>query len=181
MYIPTAQLLQQVSSVKLYDSTLGGAAPNFDVTGIPASYAHLLLLLDARGDTAATTTAALLRFNNDSGANYDYNQMFSFGAAPTQADSQAQTSMIIGDIVAASGTANRSGSIAATIMNYASATFSKNVVAEAAVPRGTTTNDLGVEINMGTWRTTSAVDRITILPGAGNFATGSRLTIYAFT
>jgi hypothetical protein len=49
----------------------GVSAASIDVTGIIAGYAHLRLVLQARGDAAVTTTSLLVRFNNDSAANYD--------------------------------------------------------------------------------------------------------------
>src|SRR6266498_85698 len=40
---------------KIYDSTASSAVANFDIPSIPSTYAHLVLRVYPRGDTAANT------------------------------------------------------------------------------------------------------------------------------
>ena len=59
--------------VKLDDQLLGASTASITfLNPLPTGFRHLLIEWFARGDTVATSTPLILRFNNDSGANYDY-------------------------------------------------------------------------------------------------------------
>src|SRR5690348_14577793 len=64
-------------------STLTGSAANFDFQNISQAYTHLLVVIAARGDTAATSTAINGKLNNDGGANYDREQISGAGSSAT--------------------------------------------------------------------------------------------------
>src|SRR6266704_6680502 len=86
----------------IYDTTLGGASATVDITSIIANYAHLLIEVYARSDTAANTALLGMRFNNDAAANYDYERNYGTGATPTSAESFAQIYAVQGLMPAAS-------------------------------------------------------------------------------
>lgn len=184
----TAQIINSLGAVKtagaqnvetiLYDSILTGAAASFDVQNISSSYDHLRVLVTARGDTAASGTACLVRFNNDSGANYDFEKLSLSGATATAAESLAATSIEVANTVAANtATANYFGSVVFEIPSYAGATAQKHVQAQAFNRMSTSTGDLRTYLVGGGWRSTAVINRITVFPAAGNFVAGSRLTI----
>jgi hypothetical protein len=166
----------------IYDTTLGVAAASIDVTGIVATYAHLLLVSYLRGDTATATITVALRFNNDSGANYDA-QSIANSAATTLAAGEniAATSGNIDRGVTPGGTAAASefGAMATLIPAYAGTTGQKSAISMVAGRSGTTTGLISTMLCSTFWRSTAAINRITLLPSAGNFVAGSRLSIYA--
>lgn len=162
------------------DSTLGSAAASIDFTGLPTSYAHLLVFLHGRGDTAAASVLASLRFNNDSAANYYFQRLFSSAATATAAESLAQTSMGVGALPAATAVVGFGGGVMIAIPGYSGTSFAKGVIAVNAAPLGTTTGTVVTDQRAGVWNSAVAINRITLLAGAGNFAVGTRATVYAF-
>lgn len=162
----------------LYDTTLGAAAASIDVTGIVASYAHLRVLVYARGDTAALSTGILLRINNDSTASYQTQQVYGGATTPSAAEGLAQTSISLGSMPAATAPANWFGASEIVIPHYAGSTNQKAVEASTGYRVGTGTGQ-GISMrSSGWWSSGGAINRLTLLPAAGNFAAGTRVTIY---
>lgn len=163
----------------IYDTTLGAAAASIDVTGIIDDYAHLRLVLYARGDTAALSTTVGLRFNNDSAGNYDQ-QYYTMRTTPANVVTAAHTSIVCAVIPAASGTSGAVGVSEIVIPNYAGATLRKAISWKgwAKETADGTTSGYGGVVGGGEWRSTAAVTRVTLTPAAGNFLAGTRLTIY---
>jgi len=162
------------------DSTLGGSAASIDFTSLPTSYAHLLLLAQLRGDTAANTTALNVRFNNDSGTNYRYGQISSTGATVSTTEQYGQTSINPGSLPANTASGSTPSAVMLFVPNYGSTTFHKTCVGlDMANVADAGPNQFNMYLGAGRWASTSAISRITLLPAAGNFVTGSRVTIYA--
>jgi hypothetical protein len=176
--MPVAVIQAQLASfVQLYDNIASGAIASWDVTGIPQTYNHLRIVLNARGDTAATLTETHARFNGDSSAIYDAQYLLTSNttivAAATAALNKAQT----GEIPAASATADKAGTVVSVIADYKSTTFQKTIISDHGAMLDQTTA-MRRAMNYGLWRSTAAINQITVLPTAGNFIAGSRLTIY---
>jgi hypothetical protein len=178
-FIPSAALLSSGGAYQqLYDNIAGVAIASWDVQSISGSYTHLKAIVTARGDTAAADVAVQLRFNNDSGANYDKQQLSAAGAVASGSETFGATSVEIGRVPAASATANKAGQVEFTLPNYAATTFQKSFNSVSADTTGQSASTIASIVNACLWRNTAAVTRITILPGAGNWIAGSRLTIY---
>jgi hypothetical protein len=169
------------AQTQLFDSTLGGAAASFDITPISGAFNHLLLLIQGRGDTAATSTTVLLKFNNDGGANYDTELVTAAGAAVATGEIVAGTSAQIADITANTGPAGVFGAFALWIPNYAGATAQKNVFSTGGHKTTSLTGGIFNRNYSCFWRSAAAINRITLTPGAGNFVAGSRVTLYGLT
>lgn len=171
--------LPAVLPVRISETVVtGSVAANIDLTSIPGTYRHLLLLLYARGDTAATTTTVLLRLNNDSGANYDLQTLSGNAAAAAASESFAATSVNMGGMPAASAGSNLFNQYAITVLSYADATSEKLLRSNMARKIGTASGNLLIDDRLGAWRSTAAITRITLTPGAGNFAIGTVATLY---
>src|SRR6266496_3169169 len=163
----------------IYNTTLGAAAASIDVQSIVAGYASLLLVFNGRGDTAATSTTISMRLNNDSAANYYWQRLRGNGVTASAAESLAATSCRVGEMPAANAAAGLAGSTHIWLPNYAGAAQTVGIKSSSAYLAGLTTTLLFVDEITGVWNNSGAINRITLLPGAGNFATNSRLTIYA--
>lgn len=175
--VQASELAKGVGSI--YDTTLGGSAATIDITPIVASYAHLRVVLYSRGDVAAVTMNPKFTFNNDSGANYDYQGFVQNNATLTaNAAATAQSAAIFGYAPGASATANFFGSIVLDIPHYAGTTNHKSFVAVFGAPTSAAAAGFWNGTYMGRWASTAAINRITIAPSSGNFVTGTRLTIY---
>lgn len=165
--------------VKLYDSTLGAATASFDITAIAADYEFLKLALYLRGDTAAASTTALLRFNGDAAANYDRQSIAGSAAAAAVAEQFGQTSVTIAETMPANtATANVFGFVVLEIPGYAMTVNNKVFQALASTKIGVATTNLRAQQVAGFWRSSVAITQITILPGAGNWNTGSRAILW---
>src|SRR5688572_24681195 len=69
--------------VILGETSLGASAASITYSGLPSGWKHLYLAGYSRGDAVATNVAVNVRFNSDSGANYDYQYMLASGATPS--------------------------------------------------------------------------------------------------
>jgi hypothetical protein len=160
------------------DTTLGGSAANVDITSIVATYAHLLIVSYARGDTAAANTALNVRFNNDTAANYDFQRLTGGAATVSAFEAFAQTSIISCFIPANTAGANLFNASLVFIPHYAGSANNKVALSLASVKLGTTTGSLATYLHGGFWRSSAAINRITLLPAAGNFVAGTRVSLY---
>jgi hypothetical protein len=162
----------------VYDSTLGSAAASIDITGIPTTYAHLRLLLYLRGDNASTTVQGLVRFNNDSAANYQTQYVQGNAAAASAGESLSGTSLGLVTAPAASVGGNVFGGAVVDILSYANSTNQKVVQSAFSYRTGGSTGQGFVGSVTGWWATGAAINRITILASVGNWLAGSRASLY---
>jgi hypothetical protein len=163
----------------LADTTLGAGAASIEFASIPATFAHLMLLIEGRGDAASLAANLLLRLNNDSGASqYTYGILNSGGAAAGGADNASATSFFAGVIAAATATAAFSGLAAIWIPHYAGTTFLKRIQSQYGAQYATTAGNLNHGVSDGFWNSSAAVNRVTLLPASGNFVAGTRATLY---
>jgi hypothetical protein len=153
---------------------LGAAAASIDFQNIPQNYHHLRLVITARGDAAAAAAGLLMRFNNDSGANYDRQQIDGTDTTVAASSTTAQTSAVLGNIPAATALAGQTAAITCEIPNYGALSFFKGANIEAGM-RYTSPQR---QASFAQWRSTAAINRITLLLTSGNFVAGSVATLY---
>lgn len=176
--LPTAaEYRKGIGSV--FNTTLGSAAATIDITGIPTSYAHLRVVLDGRSDLASNVNTVSVRLNNDTAANYDYEFLTGTGAAASSSETFAATGVFFLTLPAATATAGTSGQGVLEIPNYAGTTFNKSLLITCGSKQSTATGDMNARRIQGFWRSTAAVNRVTLYFAAGgNFVTGTRATAY---
>jgi hypothetical protein len=147
-------------------------------TSIPATFSDLMLQGIVRGSPAAGAALMLMRFNGDSGANYDNERIDGGGAAPAASSGAAATSSIVGTIPHASSAANVFAPFTLIVPGYADTSHYKAWTANVAMhdPGVTAT----VTISGGQWRSTAAVTQIALSSNNGwtnNFVAGTRVTL----
>ncbi|HUV82898.1 MAG TPA: hypothetical protein VMW53_07485 [archaeon] len=157
---------------------LGAPAASFDFTAIPATYNHLKLMVDARGTTVAASEFLFLRFNNDSGNNYDHQNLYGIANAPGAAELFTQAAISIGNCAAGTAAAGLSGSAVVFIPNYKDTVFNKTLIANSTYKLGVGGGDMAAKFTGGFWRSAAAINRITIYPSANNYDTGSIASLY---
>jgi hypothetical protein len=145
--------------------------------GIGAVY-NTVVTGSVAANTAATATNILMRFNNDSAANYDYQTHSASATTATAVEGLAQTALVIGQMPANNATASVFGQCSSEMAQYAGTTGQKTANSRWSHKTGTGTGNLQVAQVAGFWRSTAAISRITLLPAAGNFAIGTRATLY---
>jgi len=157
------------------EQLLGAPAASFDFLTIPQYYMHLKIIYQGRGDLAANTDPVYLRFNNDSGNNYDTEANL-VGVGGT-IESFGISYMKCGDIVAGSGTADLSNQGVIWINNYSGAVFHKTCSVVSQMKYQNAAPIYSYQ-NSGFWRNTVAITRITIYTDVGDFDTGSIASLY---
>lgn len=175
---PSSEFLSTVSSTGTFtppptgavqlisDKFLSIATANFDFTSIPQTFKHLAFLIDCIGDAGAV--AISIRFNGDSGANYDYSR--DGGAASAQTVINA-TDMSPNNALNADRT-----SALLILPNYAVAEAGHSILSLHTWATAASMQSNGT--GGGSWKTSAAINRVTLFPNAGNFATNSRCSLY---
>jgi hypothetical protein len=165
---------------------LAAPSASFDFTSISAIYSHLKIILHGR--SAYGTGASdpiVLRFNNDTGNNYDYRPIAGYTDTTVNAvGAQATDGIFLGSISLSTATAGMAGSAEIIIPNYKETVFRKNCIStyfcESA--QSTPNTDMRIGIGGGHWRNTDAINRITIfLDSNGNFIIGSMASLYGLS
>jgi hypothetical protein len=165
--------------VLLSDTTLGGNAASFNITGISQAYSHLKIVAKMRNDGAVAKSNWNLRFNADSGSNYD-EVIGKVINATLSGESNAGTTVLQGFLAAgASATASVFGTAEVIVPDYVGSGH-KTVIGDSGViaTEGTVAS-FHRYWNSGVWKSTAAINQVTLTPGDGsNWVAGSRLMIY---
>lgn len=150
----------------------------FDLTQLTVPSGAMDLMLRTRGlrgSASADESRLDIRFNSDSGNNYDYQQMFTDGASSVGAAmQQAQNKIQTLQFPAANATTNFIGGGIMNILDYAGSGF-KEVVGHG----GQSYTSQRSVLHSGQWRSTSAITLITGIISAGNFVNGGKASLYA--
>lgn len=167
----------------VFDSTLGVAAASFDVTGLPTTYAHLHVVLQVRGDTASSAVSTRMRMNNDSTAVYDGELSAAVAAGGLSGtESVAATSAYLGDASAATASASVASQFVVDLSNYGGTTFASKpwTCQWQRIATKATTGNIVSGFSGGVWNAAAAaaISRLTFFPTSGNWAAGSRCSVY---
>jgi hypothetical protein len=120
-----------------------------------------------------TGSYARLRFNNDSGSNYSVHALYGTGSGIGSGSEINSTSVHAGEINAPNAP---SGAFAPAVLDILDA-FSTSKNKTTRLFAGTVNYDwLGLW--SGHWRSTAAVDSISIISPLGDFVTGCRFSLY---
>lgn len=163
---------------QLADTTLGSSAANIDLTSIAGTYNHLWLEVLFRSDRVDINDMIRVRFNNDTGSNYDSVRMIA-ATAVSSAESLAATSMMLGFGTGSTAPASAFGTYLVHIPAYVQTTAHKIMASYGGWRQTAVSGGMFCCTASGMWRSTSAITRITLFPELGsNWLTGSRVTLY---
>lgn len=144
---------------------------------IPTSYKHLLLVAQGLSTHADTAVPTLLRFNNDSGANYYDQRTYSSATTVAADESIGATAGRIGNFPGSTATQKLS-SIQVLIPNYNGTTFKKSWSSEAFHASNKTTGTLQAVQIGGLWDSSAAITRLAIHSNSGNLDVGTVFSLY---
>ena len=146
---------------------LTGATASWDVTSIPSSYHHLLIVASARSDEANTLKFLMLNFNGDTGSNYSDTRIQAVTATPgSDQDLAGRTYMKAGMVTAANVIANSFSTFKCWIPHYANTANFKQALVQTSTG-GDSTSDWwwSMDIDAGLWSSTAAINQVTLAPG----------------
>lgn len=167
------------SDAFIAETALTGNVTSVTFSNIPQTFRHLMIMASTRVDTAVEVDNAQIRFNGDTGANYDYQQLFGNSATATASAARATTSAVIGAAEGANSRANCFAPGLVWIFDY-SRTIEKRMVGFTAVFGNLSADaDMFALFRVGNWRNPNVITSITIIPATGpNFVSGSRFQLY---
>lgn len=152
--------------------TLSTAASTVTFSSIPSTYTDLVLVINARGTTAAISTSVYFT-TNITGSNYSSIWLVGNGSAAASSRYSNSGQGYLGYISAASNNASSRGNIIAHFMNYSNTATNKTVLSRGDVAEA----ESAVYVNL--IRGTSALSTITVGEGGGNnFVAGSTFNLY---
>lgn len=157
-----------------------GGASSIDFTSIPSTYTDLLLKISSRGASNGNGTSGVwdsirTRFNNDSATNYVHKHLLTIDSATPVSLQDAADSSLVAWTDYNGATTNTFGNMEIYIPNYTSSNQKSTSTDEVMEYNGS----YGVwALEAGKWSGTAAINRITIILGAGNFAQYSSAYLY---
>lgn len=166
--------------VLLGESTLGATTASVTFSSIPSSWAHLLVVGYCRTDNAVVAQDCAVRFNSDTGANYDRQYHSGAAAATGAGETFGATSAAGWNCPGASAGANLFGAFDLWVPYYANSANNKTFCSEWNYKHGTSSGNLGVGVSAGFWRSNSAITSLTLLPQAGSFVSGCRFSLWGY-
>lgn len=149
--------------------TVPSDTASYTFSSIPSTYTDLVIVASAQRGITGSGGDGNVKFNSDSGSNYSSTILYN--------DGNTVYSFRWSNIAAMYGAFSAADSFYGTniihIMNYSNTTTYKTVVSRYG---WTTTNDR-VAGGVNLWRSTSAINSIT-LSAANNIKAGSTITLY---
>lgn len=152
---------------KIASTTLGGTSTSVTLSSIPSTYTDLVLILNL------TATVALdmgIRVNGDTGTNYS--ETIIGGNGTTAATTRTTSSTLWGNIYTAVSTVSGNFNGIVNFNNYSNTTTYKTMLNRF------NSTSYGTEAIMALWRSTSAINSVTVLAQNSSFAAGSTFTLY---
>jgi hypothetical protein len=155
--------------VALKTATISGSSTNtVTFSSIPATYTDLVVVFN--GALTSGTYDCLTSFNNDTSTNYSITGIRGNGSTVTT-NTVANRNYIYPDYFTAVTTTFESNFIM-HINNYSNTTTYKTVLTRA----NTLSRYVAASVNL--WRSTAAINTITFLAGANNWAAGTTFSLY---
>jgi hypothetical protein len=155
---------------QIASTTLGSAASSVTFSSIAATYTDLVLVMSGTSTSSAPST--LLQFNSDTASNYSYTYLTGNGTAASSGRASTQTSITVSYNGAIASSPN---SNIVQIMNYANTTTNKTVLSRA------NQTQYGTDAIVGLWRSTAAINAITLTLTSSTYAAGSTFNLYGIT
>lgn len=162
---------------KLLASSAPSGVAFVTFSSIDQTYTNLELIITGQTSASAQLATCNLTFNNDTGANYDYQQLNYHGSIAAAASFLAVTSNIVGIVAGATAPTNVQGTNVVQIPGYSGGTFEKQTNAVCGCKFSGVTDTENYCFG-GYWRNVAAITRMDITLSTGNFVTGSFLRLY---
>jgi hypothetical protein len=160
-----------VSVIQTITTTSG--ATNVSFTSIPSTYKNLRIVYSA-AITAGAWEFFLMRFNNDTGSNYDRQTLQGRAGSATAAETYGSTSMHIAQINQVNATVGQ-----IVIPAYKDTVLDKLAVSTFFGKHGTSSTNQFTGVFGGAFRSTAAITQIDLFPDTAKvFVTGSTFTLY---
>jgi hypothetical protein len=153
-----------------------GGASSMDFTSIPSTYTDLIVKVSARSSGAVIYNYCKIRFNGDTGNNYNMRILYGDNGTAGSAATTSGSALNGGLSAGASATASTFSNSEWYIPNYAGST-QKSVSIDASSENNSTNGSNGY-LTAGLWTGTAAITSISLFPDSGNFVQYSTAYLY---
>lgn len=158
---------------------LAAAAATITFSSISNAYKDLKLVLTGRGTNSSNEVDVRLQLNGDTAGNYDGENLWWYSNGSNTSQFIAQTSaQLTGGFPAATAPTDAAGQIEVSLGSYSDTTFQKTGLVDWMSKNSTGGFSQGRGMTGFSWRNTAAIDTVTFLLSAGNFAIGTRASLY---
>jgi len=140
--------------------TTTGTVSSYTFSSIPSTYTDAILVVADLG----SDTSYKININSDTGSNYSSTFLYGDGSSATSGRGSSVT--------AAPTVGRRPGNTIMQFQNYANTTTYKTFIS-----RGNASNHM-VIATVSLWRSTAAINSITVTPETGSFGSGVTFTLY---
>lgn len=150
---------------------LTGTASSIDFNNIPQGYKHLQLRILQRSTTPNNTN---MRFNGDTGSNYNWHELVGDGASATAGSAGSAVTFMKASYLQ-SVTTGYVGTAVLDILDYSNVYKFKTMRGLV----GSDANGSGyIVLRSGLWMNTAAITSLSILPASGSLDTNMRVSLY---
>jgi len=148
-------------------TTLGATATSFSFSSISSAYTDLRLVIVPEATSSGGTVR--FRYNSDTGTNYAFTRLSGNGSLVTSTTGADEAN------IATSGTsisAQKPALVTLDLFSYAGSTFKTALITVANAQNNR------IDKNIGLWRSTAAINSITVLLSSQSFEIGTTATLY---
>jgi hypothetical protein len=163
---------------QIAQTIVSGAAAGSVAFSSLGSYTNLKVVITSRSTYADTTDGLYVRFNSDSGANYDFQRLNNDGVTVNANENFGTSFNFLGSSSANTAGANLAGSYMIEIPDYRNTTYHKNTITSNVAKIGVSSTNLKAQYDFGLWRNTAAITSLTFAYLSGNIGIGSIFTVY---
>ena len=165
--------------VPITTQTLGSAAPSVTFSSIPQGYTDLVLVINYGGNnTGANHKLNVGNGTVDTGINYSVTRLSGDGSSATSGRNTSFAYARLNTVIGNGDGTNVTNTAIVHLMNYSNTTTNKTILSRANQATGTYP---GTEALVNLWRSTSAINILTVSVDAGNYLAGSTFTLYGIS
>jgi hypothetical protein len=164
----------------LHDEVLAVDTATLTYTPPTSGYRDLIVAIDGRTDEALGYSPISMRFNADTGANYDNFIWEANSGGAANANAYAATAADVAYLSGNTAPAGVRSKLRVEIADYLSTTFNKQATTKGNVKQGTSGALLTTATRESWWRNSAAITSLTFLPTTSGkkFLTGTRFTVW---
>jgi hypothetical protein len=155
--------------VPIATQTIGSAVASVTFSSIPSTYTDLIVVSSLANNNF---DSLYFKINGDTGSNYSSTYMTGTGSAASSARQANNTTGIFAGASNIGMSSTVYGNSTIQIMNYANTTTYKTALCRWSL------GNSEVNASVGLWRSTSAINSISILAPSGTLSVGSTLSLY---
>lgn len=158
-----------------------GGSSTITFSSIPSSYTHLQIRGIVRSDRGSTEDTGRIRFNSDTGNNYNTHVLEAYTGPATAVSASAATSSSYSGYTTAGNNATSGifAPIIIDILDYANTNKYKTIRILGGLELNTTANYNYADLLSGSWMSTSAITSIIFTPVIGtNWVQYSHFSLY---